>query len=91
MVSRSSSTVNGVFLLVHDEMFEQICRQCKPKDFDIILICFPTLQLPIRRPMVRKLTVGGSWSMLKEAEPSKDGCHGDLVSNKYNEMYRDIL
>ena len=54
----------------------------KPKDLDIILICFPILQLPIRRPMVRKLTVGGSWSMLKEAEPSKDGCHGDLVSNK---------
>ena len=49
----------------------------KPKDLDIILICFPILQLPIRRPMVRKLTVGGSWSMLKEAEPSRDGCHGD--------------
>ena len=47
------------------------------KDLEIILICFPILLLPIRRLMVRKLTVGGSWSMLKEAEPSRDGCHGD--------------
>ena len=64
--------------LVHDEMFEKNSRQrLKSKDLDNFLICFPILQLPIRRLMVRKLTVGGSWSMLKEAEPSRAGCHGD--------------